>query len=111
MGIMAVLIFPLLASALSLSPLGRRFAAPITVAAAAVVFVLAVDVAVNAARTGRVDALGQWLTCDGLGALVVLLVALVGATAALYSWGYIKVRAGPEAGPRSSNTMGSSTCF
>jgi len=96
MGLTAVLIFPLLGSALSLSPLGRRFAAPITVAAAAVVFVLAVDVAINAARTGRVDALGQWLTCDGLGALVVLLVALVGATAALYSWGYIKVRAGRE---------------
>ena len=106
MGLTAVLIFPLLASALALSPIGRRFAAPITVAAAAVVFVLAVDVAVNAARTGRVDALGQWLTCDGLGALVVLLVALVGATAALYSWGYIKARAGPEAAPKEQRYYG-----
>ena len=51
--------------------------------------VLAIVVAVTAARTGRVDALDGWLTCDGLGALVLMLVAFVGVTAALYSWGYI----------------------
>jgi hydrogenase-4 component F len=94
MELTALLLIPVLASALSLSPLGRRFAAPITVAAAMIVFVLAVDVAVEAARVGRVSALGEWLTCDGLGALVVFLVALVSATAALFSWGYIGVRAG-----------------
>ncbi len=93
MELAAVLIVPVLASALSLSPLGRRFAAPITLLAAALVFVLAGRVAVEAAHFGRVDALGGSLTCDGLGALVLLLVALVGATAALFSWGYIRVRA------------------
>ena len=31
-------------------------------------------------------------TCDGLGALVLVLVALVGFTAALFSWGYIAKR-------------------
>jgi hypothetical protein len=35
------------------------------------------------ARTGRVDALGEWLACDGLGALVLVLVAFVGAGEAI----------------------------
>jgi hydrogenase-4 component F len=99
MELAAVLGIPALASALSLSPFGRRFAAPITLIGAAIVLVLAIGVAIDAARTSRVDALGEWLTCDGLGALVLVLVALVGATAALFSWGYIKVRAA-HAGPR-----------
>ena len=44
---------------------------------------------------GRVDAFGEWLTCDGLGGLVLLLVAFVGFTAALFSWGYIR-KGGPS---------------
>jgi hydrogenase-4 component F len=36
--------------------------------------------------------LDEWLTCDALGALVLALVALVGFTAALFSWGYIANR-------------------
>jgi hydrogenase-4 component F len=93
MQLAAILILPALASALSFSPLGRRFAAPITLAANVLVLILAASVAIATARAGRIDALGAWLTCDGLGALVLLLVALVAATAALYSWGYIRVRA------------------
>jgi hydrogenase-4 component F len=92
MDLAAILIVPALASAISLSPFGRRFAASITLAATSVIFGLAASVAVETARIGRVSAAGEWLTCDGLGALVLLLVALVGATAALFSWGYIKVR-------------------
>jgi hydrogenase-4 component F len=94
MELAAILLIPAIASALSFLPLGRRFAAPITLAAAAVVFVLAVVVAADAARAGRVDALEGWLTSDGLGALVLVLVALVGLTAALFSWGYIASRPG-----------------
>jgi hydrogenase-4 component F len=93
MELAAVLIVPALASGLSLLPLGRRFAAPITLAANVIVLALAAAVARQAARTGRVDALGEWLTCDGLGALVLVLVAFVGFTAALFSWGYIAGRA------------------
>jgi hydrogenase-4 component F len=79
-----ILIVP---SALSLLPLGRRFAAPITLAASTIVLALAVAVAMQAAKTGRVDAWDEWLTCDGLAALVLVLVAFVGFTAALFSWG------------------------
>ena len=99
MELAAVLAIPAFATALSLSPLGRRFAAPITLAAAVIILALAVGVAADAARSGGVEGLGDWLTCDALGALVLVLVALVGATAALFSWGYIKVRAA-HAGPR-----------
>jgi hydrogenase-4 component F len=92
MELAGILIVPLLASGLSSLPLGRRFAAPITLFASMVVLGLAVAVALEAARTGHVAASGEWLTCDGLGALVLLLVAFVGFTAALFSWGYIGER-------------------
>jgi hydrogenase-4 component F len=89
MELAAILLLPVLASAMSLSPPGRRIAAPVTLAATAAVLVLAISVAASATRAGRVDALGGWLTCDGLGALVLVLVAFVGFTAALFSWGYV----------------------
>jgi hydrogenase-4 component F len=94
MELAAILFIPALASALALSPIGRGLSAPLTVVAAIVNFVLAADLAVRVTHSGRVDAFGNWLTCDGLGALIVLLVALVGLTAALFSWGYIRIRAG-----------------
>jgi hydrogenase-4 component F len=92
MELAAVLVIPVLASAFSLSPLGRRFAAPFTLIADVLIFLIAADVAVRSARTGRINALGDWLTCDALGALVLALVALVAMTAALFSWGYIRIR-------------------
>lgn len=96
MELAAILIIPAIASALSLLPLGRRFAAPITLAATAIVLLLAAAVAAQATRAGRVDALDEWLTCDGLGALILVLVALVGFTASLFSWGYIANRPGHD---------------
>ena len=92
MELAAILIIPAIASCLSLLPLGRRFGAPITVAASGVVLILAAHAAVEATRSGRLNALDEWLTCDALGALVLALVALVGFTAALFSWGYITNR-------------------
>ena len=93
MELATILIVPILASALSLSPLGRLRAAPITFFASLVIFVLAAHIAVAAASGRPIEALGEWLTCDGLAALILGLVALVGTTAALYSWGYIRFRA------------------
>ncbi len=89
MELAGILVVPLLASGFALLPAGRRFAPLVTILAAAIVLGLAVAVAAEAARSGTVAASGEWLTCDGLGALVVLLVAFVGFTAALFSWGYI----------------------
>jgi hydrogenase-4 component F len=93
MELVAILAVPAIASGLSMLPLGRRFAAPITLLAAAIVLGLAAFIAVGATRSGRLDALDQWVTCDALGALILLLVALIGFTAALFSWGYIGTRA------------------
>lgn len=98
MELTAILIIPALASALSLVPTRRSLAAPITLAAVAAVFIVALRVAAVIAAGGNVVAPGEWLTCDGLGALIVLLVAFVALTAALYSWGYIRLRAS-HAGP------------
>ncbi len=95
MELIGIVIAPVLASGFSLLPVGRRFAAPVTLLASAIVLGLAVAVAAEAARTGRVEVSGEWLTCDGLGALVLLLVAFVGFTAALFSWGYIAERGKP----------------
>jgi hydrogenase-4 component F len=103
MELAAILIIPTLASALSLSRPGRRLAAPITIVASAAVLLLGVKIALKAADTGRVDAVGTWLTCDGLGALVLLLVAFVAFTAALFSLGYIRSRLAHEAPKRESH--------
>jgi hydrogenase-4 component F len=89
MHLAAILIIPALAGSLSLFLPQPRLAAPLTLVGCAVVLALAVVVALTAAQTGRVEALDGWLTCDGLGALILVLVAFVAFTAALFSWGYI----------------------
>ncbi len=93
MELTAILVLPAIASGLSWSPLGRRFAASFTVASAVIALALAVDTAMQTAQIGHLESLGGSVTCDGLGALIVALVALVGATAAVFSWGYIRLRA------------------
>jgi hypothetical protein len=65
MELAAILIVPALASGLSLLPVGRRFGAPITLVASAIVLALTVPVATRAVGTGGFDALDGWLTCDG----------------------------------------------
>jgi hydrogenase-4 component F len=90
MALALLLLIPALASGFSLSPPGRRFAAPATVAAMVVALGLAAGVAVAAVRSGRLAFGEEWFACDGLGALVVLLVAFVGLSASLFSWGYLR---------------------
>jgi formate hydrogenlyase subunit 3/multisubunit Na+/H+ antiporter MnhD subunit len=89
MQLIAILLIPAVASGLSLSRFGRNLAAPVTLASSALVLALSAAAAGEAARGGSVDALAGWLTLDGLGALIMFLVALVSFTAALFSWGYI----------------------
>ncbi len=100
MELAAILLLPVIASVVSLTPPGRRIGAPVTLAATAIVLALALGVAATVTRTGRADALGGWVTCDGLGALVLVLVAFVGVTASLFSWGYIEHRNGAAGEPR-----------
>lgn len=102
MELAAILLIPAVASLVALVPAGRRLAAPVTLIAAATVFALVAQVGVETAAKDRVEISGGLLTCDGLGALVLLLVAFVALTAALYSWGYIgqRIAHGDEAKER-----------
>jgi hydrogenase-4 component F len=97
MQLAAIIIIPAIASALCLLPLGRRAAAPITLLANVAILVLSASVAAEVANGGHPTALSGWLTCDGLGGLILVLVGLVSFTAALFSWGYI---AHPGQSPR-----------
>jgi len=93
MELAAILIIPLLVSGFSMLRAGRHIAAPITIVGSLIVLVLAIVVALEAARGGSgTTTSGEWLTCDGLGALVLLLVAFVNFTAAVFSWGYVAER-------------------
>jgi len=92
MALVLILAIPLVASGLSMLPLGRHFGAPITLAGAVINLALSTFVAWDVSRHGHMNVPGDWLTCDGLGALILVLVAFVGFTAALFSWGYIAER-------------------
>jgi hydrogenase-4 component F len=101
-----ILLIPALACAVSLAPFGRRHAAPVTLLGTVLVFLLAINVSARVGRTGQVEALGEWFVCDGLGALVLLLVALVATTAALFSWGYIRIRSAHDGARKERNYYG-----
>jgi len=95
MELIAVLLVPALAAALSLAG-GRKWAAAVTLGGALAVTGLAALIAVRVVRNGALSAFGGWLFSDGLGALVLLLVAFVGLTSALFSGGYLHARHGPD---------------
>ncbi len=92
MSLMVILILPLLAAVLCLLPFARRYAPAVTLASAAVAFALSIRVALEVAAGRPMVAVPNWIAVDGLSALVLLLVTLVGATAALFSWGYMAER-------------------
>jgi hydrogenase-4 component F len=84
-----VLLISILAAALSLVPVGRRFAPAVTILASIAVFILSLLVALETARGGEVTGVKDYLSCDSFSALILLLVAFVGLAAAIFSWGYI----------------------
>jgi hydrogenase-4 component F len=84
-----ILIVPLVAALLSCVPLPRRVTPAITLGACAVVLTLAIVSAMRVSAGTPIVAIANWLSIDGLSALVLLLVATVGSTAALFSWGYM----------------------
>ena len=92
MELTAVLLVPALAAGLVLHRALARFAAAITLAASGLTLALAVAIAAAIAGAGPMTGLLGWLSADGLGALVLLLVAFVGTTAALFSAGYLGAR-------------------
>ena len=63
-----------------------------TIIGNSVVFILCAMLSFNSGLFvhGRITELSGWLSCDGLSALIVLLVSFIGFTASLFSLGYIK---------------------
>ena len=94
MDLIFILIIPLIAAALSLVPAGKKFAPGVTVAGAVAVFILALRTAFGVAAGTELTAVRNWISADGLGALIILLVSFVGLTAAIFSWGYIEKMVG-----------------
>jgi len=92
MEFLIILLIPVIAAALSLrSDKKGNLAAGGTIIGTLATFLLAMHVAFGSqpGAPGRTVALGGWLSCDGLSALILLLVSFVGFTASLFSWGYI----------------------
>jgi hydrogenase-4 component F len=89
MELLFILIISALAAALCLIPAGKRWAPAVTLVASLAVFILALKAALTTAAGGEVIAVKDWISCDSLAALILLLAAFVGLVAALFSWGYM----------------------
>jgi hydrogenase-4 component F len=83
----------LLAGLLSLLPLPRSFGRVVTLLACLAAFGLSAAVALDAIRGGRWEPLPGWVGVDGLGAMLLVLTGFVSVIAAVFSWGYMAVRA------------------
>jgi hydrogenase-4 component F len=68
----------------------RAFAPGITVLGGAALLALATHVALTAAAGSKVVAIGNWVSCDGFGALILLLMSYVGLGTSIFSWGHMK---------------------
>jgi len=95
MNVVVILLPPLVAAALAGIPSGRRWWTPgVTLLSCLLVLVLAARLAWRIAAGGSVAAeLGpgwsNWVMVDGLSALILLLIAVVATTAAIFSVGYM----------------------
>jgi len=94
MTISLILLLPLLATGLVCIPFRRSWAASVTVATSILVLILATRLAwrisvSNGVATAFHVGMLKWIAVDGLSALILLLIALVGTTAAIFSVGYM----------------------
>ncbi len=94
MSVLIILLIPLVATALVCIPLKRAWPMGVTVVANGALLILTARLAWRlAAGKAFVSTLHagmlKWISVDGLGALIVLLIALVATTAAIFSIGYL----------------------
>jgi len=86
----AILVLPLLTAVLCWIPaIGKRAAAPLTLASSLALLALSGWVVHRVIESGRVVAVSGWLEVDALGVLILVLVTAVGVTASLFSLGYM----------------------
>ncbi len=91
MAVIAILVLPILAVAVSWIDRSGRAAPFVTSASSLLTLVLTLYVCGRVLAGSTVVAIRDWIEVDGLGALILLLVAIVGFTATIFSWGYISV--------------------
>jgi len=85
-----MLILLAVTAGLCLIPTRRiAFAAGITIGSGIIVLILATHVALVVSRGSKVIAIENWLSCDGFGALILLLVSYVGVGTSIFSWGHM----------------------
>ncbi len=90
MTLIAIIVLPLIAAVLCwIAAIGKRAAAPITMATFLVLLALAVRVAFQVSANGQLVAFPGWIEADSLGTLILLLVTIVGVLACFYSLGYM----------------------
>ena len=94
MSVIVILLLPLIATLLVCVRLGKRWASSVTVVSCLADLILVARlawlvVAGIAPAELRDAAWSNWIAVDGLSALILLLIALIGTTAAIYSVGYI----------------------
>jgi hydrogenase-4 component F len=97
MSVIVILILPLVAAALVCLPFKGRWPAGVTVVSCVAILILAARAAWHVSAGKSITAamkLGmlKYFALDGLSALILLLIALVGVTAAIFSVGYMAHR-------------------
>jgi len=94
MSVVIILLLPLIAAVLVCIPVKSYWASGVTVVSSVVTLILATRIALRVAAGDSVVTtlkfgLHQWIAVDGLSALILLLIAFVATTAAIYSVGYM----------------------
>lgn len=89
MAIIAILVLPIIAVIISWADPSGRTAPFATVASSSCTMALTLYACLKVLHFRSVVAIPDWVEMDGLGALILLLVAVVGFTATIFSWGYI----------------------
>ncbi len=94
MGLFMILLIPVIATLICMVPVKEyKLSAWATIIGSLTVLILSASIAFDSGSlvNGGTKALGGWLFCDGFSALIVLLVSFAGFTAAVFSFGYMKV--------------------
>jgi hydrogenase-4 component F len=94
LSVIVILLLPLVATGLLCIPFARVWAPGVTVVSSFIILVVTVRVAWLVSAGHSITAtlkvgLLKWVAVDGLSALILLLIALVGLTAAIFSVGYM----------------------
>ncbi len=85
-----LLLIPLLVSGFCLIAPGRRWLEAVTIISAAAVLVIAGLATRQVMISGHIGELANWLYADALSMLILLVIAFVSFTTALYSVGYLR---------------------